>query len=38
VFVIAAALALVGIVLALRIREPRKTLPADVVGQPGTLP
>jgi MFS family permease len=38
VFVIAAALALVGIVLAVRIREPRKALPADVVGQPGTLP
>jgi MFS family permease len=38
VFVAAVVLAVVGIVLALRIREPRKTLPTEVIGQPGTLP
>ena len=37
VFVIAGVLAVIGIGLALRIREPRKALPAEVVGQPGTL-
>jgi MFS family permease len=37
VFMIAGVLAFIGIVLALRIREPRKTLPTEIVGQPGTL-
>jgi len=37
VFFIAAVLAVMGIVLALRIREPRKTWPTEIVGQPGTL-
>jgi MFS family permease len=43
VFAIAGVLAVVGVVLALRIQEPRKSIPADLIdvditGQPGTLP
>ncbi len=38
VFIIAGILAIVGVILAFRIREPRKSLPVDIVGQPGTLP
>lgn len=37
VFTIAGVLAVIGIVLALRIREPRNSLLTAIVGQPGTL-
>lgn len=38
VFVVATALAVVGTVLAVRVREPRKLALATAVGQPGVLP
>ena len=38
IFIAAAVLALVGIVLGLRVREPRKHVDAQPVGQPGVQP
>lgn len=38
IFIAAAALALIGLVLALRVREPRKSIISEAVGQPGALP
>ncbi len=37
IFILAGALAIVGVALAFRIQDPRKSLPVDIIGQPGTL-
>ncbi len=38
VFGVAGMLALAGLTLALRVREPRMAITVEVVGQPGVLP